>query len=350
MPNDKDPDFYPESLEDDLPNFEGQSWGDIENEKQMREAFRRAFENKRKIFDETPADIDVRVEVYHYTDRVGHKSDKLEQILDAYEKTDEVLGDRMEEYDDILLVSDHGFQHVEEYFYINTWLKNNDYLEEEEQKVSKLTKLVQAIATPLTKTSLKPFIRRAHKIVKSGTGMDFGVSSPSVEDIDFKNTKVFSYRGGSIDYADINIHDLSYPEGVVEDKEALKEELRNKLEQEEKIEQVWDAEEIYDSMERMPDLVVKTTPNVGVGMSLLPSETMGTDGFIHSDTGIVAAYGDNFSKGEIKNAELVDIAPTIARYIGQNLEEVDGTSLDVFKEEFEPKKPTTNDLLNDIDI
>jgi predicted AlkP superfamily phosphohydrolase/phosphomutase len=48
--------------------------------------------------------------------------------LRAWQRIDEHLGDLLDEGRNVVLMSDHGSNEIEQVFYINTWLEQNDYL------------------------------------------------------------------------------------------------------------------------------------------------------------------------------------------------------------------------------
>lgn len=346
-----DPSTYPEELGEELPEFEFVEKDAQTTQKGRREAMIENFRKRRDIFSEIDEGVDVRVEVYQVTDTVAHRCSNKKQILDVYSEVDEIIGERMEEYDDILLVSDHGFTNVDRYFYINTWLEKNGYLKttSEESAVDSTVGRMQKLLAPLAETSLRPFLKFFNDILNKKAGVDFSPNSFSTDQIDFSETKAFSFRGGANNHGEININDERYSNGTVEDTERLKDEIKEKLSEAEAVDKVWKREEVYDKPEGMPDLVFCVKEDTGVGVALFSKTIFETNAFIHSDTGIVAAYGESFRNGEIKAAQLADVAPTIAEYVGQGLE-VDGNSLDIFREGFNPVEVQKTDEKETADV
>ncbi|MFT4867548.1 MAG: putative AlkP superfamily phosphohydrolase/phosphomutase [Candidatus Nanohaloarchaea archaeon] len=353
----EDPSVYPESLKEKLPEFDFVEKDGQATRERRRQAFFTNFHKRKEIFDKIDEDADVRIEVYQLTDTTAHRSKNLDQIMEAYEEVDKVLGKRMEEYDDILLVSDHGFTHIDKMFYVNTWLENRGLLNQktgsddsEEDKSSRtLMDRIQKLLSPLAETRLRPVLKLGNDLLNSTAGVDFSPGRKGVNHIDFENTKAFSFRGGGNNHGDINLNDEKFEKGVEMDREKVLDRIENELREEEFIAEVWRREDLYDEPENMPEIVFKTTEDTGVGSSLFTKELFKTDAFIHSETGIVGARGKSFKQGRAPRSELVDVAPTIAHYIGQELD-VDGEVIDIFAEDFEPEKPSSTENLNDLDI
>ncbi len=345
-----DPSVLPEELEEELHErfgFDFEEPGSKSTRERRRNAYHRNFEKRREIFDAIDREVDVRIEVYQLTDTAAHRSATLDKVLEAYEKVDKALGSRMEEYDDVLLVSDHGFTQVDSYFYINTWLQENGYLMEEGKEETGLDwrQRLQELLTPLAESRLRPYLKKLNDLMSSKADVDLAPKGKGPESIDFSSSRAYSYRGGSTNYADINVNSE-----VVDDREAIVQELASRLSSIEEVEEVWEAEEIYAEPGQMPELVVKTRDDVGIGMALFPKVFLGTDAFIHSDTGIVGAIGPSFRSGGIEGAEIVDVATTVARYLGQELEGTDGEPLDIFREGFEPVEVEETEELESVDV
>ncbi|MFB6204077.1 MAG: alkaline phosphatase family protein [Candidatus Nanohaloarchaea archaeon] len=332
----EDPDVYPSGLLEDIPDFDFVQTGQQPTKEKRRQAYHHNFEIRKKAFPQIGGKTDVRVEVFQLTDTNAHRSRSFEQVLEAYEKVDEVLGDRMEEYDNILLVSDHGFTHIDNYFYVNTWLKEKGYLEEEDTVGRGLKEKIQELAAPLAETFLRPFLKYLNDRLSASTGIDFSPKSGFIEAIDFQNTEAFSYLKATSNFGDININDDRWSQGSVQDTRKIREEIKEKLEGEDFVTDVWRSEDIYDSPDGMPDLLFRTTEDVAVGPPLFPEYLFSTDAFVHKRTGIYGAHGPAFRSGELEDADIVDVAPTLARYLGQELE-ADGSPLDIFAEDFEPE-------------
>lgn len=332
----ENPEVYPESLKEELPEFDFVEKDAQQTKSGRRKAMFKNFRKRKEIFGEIDRSVDARLEVIQLTDTSAHRSKNLDQVLEAYSEVDEVLGERMEEFDDILLVSDHGFMHIDRMFYINTWLEEHGYLQQKEGDSSGSGKSVmdrlQSTLAPLAETPLRPVLKLANDLLRKNTSVDFSPKANGIDRIDFEKTDAFSFRGGATNYGEINLED---PE--------VKQEIIEELEKEEFVDWVKPREAVYDEPDEMPEIIFKTRESVGVGSSLFPKTVLETDAFIHSDTGIVGALGPSFREGEIEDARIYDVAPTVARYLGQELE-CDGKALDVFADDFEPRKPEESEL------
>lgn len=340
----EDPDVYPTDLLDDLPDMDFDPVHEQGSRKAKIEALFKNFSRRKKAFSDIGREVDVKVEVYQLTDTNSHKCKNLDEVLSAYEEVDKVLGEKMGEFDDIIIVSDHGFTHVDQYFYINTWLKEKGFLSEKESSIPRWKKLVQKFAGPLAETRFRPYLRSVNDFISNETGVDFAPQSSQLDEIDFANTEAFSYLRGTANYADININDTRWSKGKVEDREEVAEKVKEELEKEDFIQEVHLREDIYEKPENMPDLIVVSDSDIAIGPPLFSKYLFDTDAYVHSDTGIVAARGPSFSRGEIKGVEIVDIAPTIAEYLGQKLE-CDGKVLQsMFNSDFKPVKSSVTDI------
>ncbi|MFB6191100.1 MAG: alkaline phosphatase family protein, partial [Candidatus Nanohaloarchaea archaeon] len=322
---------YPEDLHEEAAEVEFVDAGAPNTREKRRKAEFENFEQEKKLYSSIDREADVKIEVYQLTDNAAHKSKSLDAVLEAYEAADKLLGEKLERYEDVLVVSDHGFTQVDRYFYINTWLEENGYLEEQESGGRSLKHAVQKLVAPLAGTFLRPALKTANDLLQKNTGTDFGFNADSPENIDYENTEAFCFQGSASHYGGIWVNDGRWDSPTVKDREKKVEEIREDLLQQEVIKNVWPREEVYEEPENMPDIVFETVPDTGVGVSLFPETTVGTNAFIHKFTGIVGALGPGFRPGEVEDAEIVDVAPTIARYLGQELD-CDGEALDIFSE------------------
>ncbi len=340
-----DPSCYPEDLVDldrmNLRQKDGQT-----TREGRRRAFFHNFEERKKVFGDIDEKVDVRIEVFQLTDAAAHRSKNLDQILKAYSKVDEVLGQRMQEYDDILLVSDHGFMEVEKTFYVNSWLRDNGYLEPVEQNESDMLEDLRDILMPLASTRLRPVLGLLNDLASETMGVDLSPGGFDLDEINMQKSEAFSFRNGANNYGGIVINS-GFKQSPVKEPKKTAEEIKEALSDEQVIEEVWLAEELYEQTRGMPDVIFRSREDVSVGTGLNQSQILDKRSFVHSDTGVVAAYGDSFKTGRIENAEIIDVAPTISYYLGQEFE-CDGEVLDVFRAGFEPRVPDPE--LSGIDI
>nr|EGQ40797.1 MAG: type I phosphodiesterase / nucleotide pyrophosphatase [Candidatus Nanosalinarum sp. J07AB56] len=251
----------------------------------------------------------------------------------------------MSEFEDVLIVSDHGFTHVDRMFYTNVFLKEHGYLSESSSRgtgASSLQNTIKSTLAPLAETSLRPALKLANDILRSKTSVDFSPRSFEASAVDFQNTEAFSYRGGANNYGEITINDSRFEEGTVSDRKEKAQEVASDLREEDLVENVWLREQLYEEPEGMPDIVFKVVDEVGVGVSLFSKKEFKTDAFVHSEMGILAARGPSFGSAP-EDARLEDVAPTVAHYIGQELE-CDGERMEIFSEDFSPENIAGSDV------
>jgi len=338
FPVSQDNDVYPVNLKERLPDLSVSDVSSRQTKGLRRKAEFENFRKRRRAFDQVQAEVDIRIEVYQLTDNAAHRSKNLEEVLEAYSEIDEVFGERVQEYEDVLLVSDHGFTHIEEMFYVNQWLHEEGMLQKVESSSNSLKERFQALLAPLAETGLRPILKTVSDILNKNVGVDLSPTGDDSNEIDFESSKAFSLRGGGSHYGEINLVDNSHKSEIIE-----------KLEKENFIEWVKTREQIYEHPEGMPELVFKTREKTGVGSSMFPKYLLETDAFIHSDTGIVAARGPSFKKGSVENAKIYDVGETVAHYLGQSLGE-QGEVLDVFSEEFVSKEPSSGNEVSGIEV
>lgn len=337
FPRVENPEIYPEELERDLPELDLRKKGDQQTKGLRRKAMFENFQRRSEVFTDIEGDVDVKIEVYQLTDTAAHRSKNLDEVLEAYSEMDEVFGERVDDFEDVLLVSDHGFTHIDEMFYINQWLREKGLLEKR-QTGSGVKEKLQSFLAPLAETGLRPVLKFANDLLSKNAGVDFSPTGDDSEEIDFQKSKAFSLRGGGCHYGEINLVE-----------ESARSEILEGLEKESFIEWVKTREELYEHPEGMPELVFNTREKTGVGSSMFPKHLLETDAFIHSDTGIVAARGPSFNKGSVENAKIHDIGETVAHYLGQSLGE-QGEVLDVFSEEFVSKEPSSGNEVSGIEV
>lgn len=311
----------------------------------LRDIAAARFEFGKRVFEETE---ELFFLMFSETDWGLHIIDHLSGDIEAeyrglYEDLDEYLGWFQERSDNIVLVSDHGFERKTRRFYFGEWLEQNGYLtrasggesngtETNSSGPSKLTQLV------LKNDALFGIAKRMYKLVQR----PLGLTSPGEQydemlnnEIDFDHTAAF--KDGGLWNLPIN-RSSYYEQGSVSDNEfeGLRADLvkdlrgaRDPKTGEPVFEYVRAATDVYNSTNpKAPDIVVN--PNEGVTManfSIRRTPFENTAVYSHRMDGFYTLVGEEFVDGE-KNADIIDLMPTILHALGREVpEDVDGRVL-----------------------
>jgi len=294
---------------------------------------------------------------WKYTEGVTGQSPYNEVVLNIYRAIDRIL----EQLDDMIgrntnfiLLSDHGFDTIEKFVYLNNWFRDVGLLKQIEsdthsrqiipKEKSLLARLVslEREVTDLIKdmtfflpSSVKSSLRKVFRRKRLHIDMVLDAS----ENIDWSKTKAWlQYSHGIV----INVRGRQ-PLGIVElgkEYEDLRNTIIEKLSEltdpengKKIIEKIYKREEIYHGpyTPNSPDLAVQ--PKAGY---LLQTQTSEEKLFAspkiaghHRPFGVFISYGPDIRKGyNIKNAEIIDIAPTILHMMGTPItKQMDGEVL-----------------------
>ncbi|QCJ48267.1 alkaline phosphatase family protein [Haloprofundus sp. MHR1] len=279
------------------------------------------------------------------TDRVAHHywgtdtlppADESNPIFEVYRRVDERLGEFLDahEDEDVVVMSDHGFEAVSKKFAPNYALSQAGLVrlnESGDGKKQALGKLRDAASDALGRVGLLTLARNvvpesyvADLPTGSTLGLDNAISlgridwerTRAVADIGQKTTMVYALTDDADERAEI----------VAEAREAL-------------VDSADDAGldvrfvELDRGGPHTPDLtMVIETPEVhassrfDVESPLFDASTSG-----HARNGIFFARGPSFRTGTVDGARITDIAPTVLHALGRALpNSIDGDVLDVF--------------------
>ncbi|MFC7324167.1 alkaline phosphatase family protein [Halorubrum rutilum] len=238
--------------------------------------------------------------------------------------------DLAERADNVVLMSDHGFERKHTNIHINDFLHQRGYLRESESSVSAANIAVQtAKAIGKRSSVLYEKIRQLYNYIIA-TDVGQTLQEAAEPNIDYRNSKAWQLR-----YGCVFINDKRFDHPAVDDPDALRRQLQTELadltddDGSPLFRDVLLAEEAYsDPDKRAPDVIARPAP--GCYPTLLKSPTGGyashTNNFNHRYNGLFAAMGPLFAeKTTVETPSIVDVLPTIMAVLGMPLSpEFDG--------------------------
>lgn len=274
-------------------------------------------------------------------------------FLRHYQHLDAVVGRFMDEWADkatIIIMSDHGFAGVYDYFYPNVWLQQNGYLA--------LNQAAQPSALARAKSAARRLgvahqAKKLAKLVRPDWGFTSGSrNSDFIRSVDWQRTRVFWAADNGLT---INLKGRQ-PQGAVDpgDYDGLCAELMERWRDlhdpktgEKAVQAIYRREDIYRGpyVESSPDLRVvwqeypeQRRVYCAAG-ELWHEDCWGPTGQTgdHAPVGIVIAGGRNVAPGmHLQGAQIIDIAPTVLYALGEPVpEDMDGRVLyDMFSPTF----------------
>lgn len=296
------------------------------------------------------SEIDFFMTVFN-PDRIHHFITDKEKTLKYYIELDKEIKSLIKNFkpDDTFMVSDHGEGPVKKEFYVNEFLMKNNLLKlkkkgsflntigfnlENIQKVLSVFKLDSILIRILPRNIIENHIKK--KIPSKNLRI-------LDAEIDWKRTTAFSLdnSGGGIF---LNVKGRE-PEGIVEKKDYEKtmEDIITRLKNLKDPEtgkklrvDAFKKSEVYhgEFIGEAPDVVYSIEDWDYIPKTALSGKVFKNprDPGNHKQYGVFIASGKDIKSGEIKNAEFIDIAPTILKMYGiKKPEDMDGKILDIFK-------------------
>lgn len=266
-----------------------------------------------------------------------------EETRRAYEIIDEELEPFIKGDYNLVLMSDHGCTEIDTVFYINSWLKENGYLQTENSLSSRLYDIgitQEQIAGLVRKIGLEKYIRPLvpRAIIERFPSDEGVVREEKLSMVDWENTTAIGSGQG-----------LIY---TVADSEAEREQIFQDLEEELRrerangepiVREVFRRENLYNGeyVNKAPDLIFDQRPGVHT------SEAMGRDDVFSEPTnwrgenipeGLALFHGNDIEDGNLGEVHITDIAPTILHLMGHPVpNDMDGEPiLKIFKNDSEP--------------
>lgn len=261
--------------------------------------------------------------LFSVTDWLGHvlgnadddatRAEWVQRVVGTVDRHAEKLSSNAE---NVLLISDHGFEHKHANLHLNDYLAKRGYIKEAKSEVSHSANFIVNVAQGIAGHSdrLYQLMRRIYNQVIAYDVID-GVRDAASFDINYSESQAWELRFGSI-----HINDEYFDSATVNNVEALREELIADLQSlvyqgKPVFREVLPSEEAYDSPKPgVPSIIAR--PAEGVYPLMFKSPTgdivTPTDTFEHRYRGIIAAQGPLF-KGNItvENMSIEDVLPTI---------------------------------------
>ena len=293
--------------------------------KKFRSIEKRRFILAKRLYEEY--DFDLFFVLFNTVDWAMHELSRtlypLEQCLSEikllWKDLDMYLSWFLNHFDDVLIVSDHGFQKIEQVVLLNSYLQKEGLLNLKKKHDVKTQ-----------------FLRGSY-----------------IEKIDFDRTHAFCFDP----YGSIFLNDQRYSKGgiVLEKRHEYEIRIKEKLlELNDQLDgrvltDVKIKEKLYygSKMEYLPDLYVRMKPGISADFTtfnednfLLPAEEvtpyrigpLKAKTYQHKREGLWIAYGDRFKKQNNYTAQIADIGATILCYYNVKPSEIiDGVPLKVLK-------------------
>lgn len=333
---------HPKDMKERLPAWEGLQPDWSKGEEYNLEVLNKMVDNQTENIKYALEnwDLDLFFAFYVATDTIQHQfwgymdkdhflyrdSDYKDAILNLYKKIDKDLSEILEMVDEntnLLILSDHGFQAYEYSIPINYWLREEGYLvlrEDGEGQNFMLTSLLKKGYEMIQGTWIEDIIPSE-------------VKSQSVENFFLRIDK-------AIDWDESVAYAATDGGGIFITEEDLIDEISEKLKKvknphtgENIIREVYRKEEIYSGeyLPEAPDITVVPqkrawiTCRLGYDSVVMKRPSIISGSGIHARDGLIMTHGPEFSSEKDLKADIMDIAPTMLRLFGEDIDdEIDG--------------------------
>lgn len=298
-------------------------------------------------------------ELWHILDERHPMHDPAEahicrdRVLAYWRRVDQVVGDWIVAAgDDVttVVLSDHGFGPIHRFLVFNVWLLNEGWIRLKPGVVTFLKRsLFELGLSPALGYRMSMKLGFARMRLAAGVGTRRRLINQinrlflSLNDVDWSRTKVYSK--GNYGQLFLNLKGRE-PYGIVEpgESEAVLDDVTRGLEAlrdpetgEPLIGDIWRREELYEGpfVDRGPDLTFlprdmrnKALGTVDFTSHRFVERAYGNSGD-HRMNGIFFMHGEGVRPGyTMRDANLIDVAPTILHYLGQGVpEDFDGRVL-----------------------
>jgi len=287
--------------------------------------------------------------LFSATDWAGHMLSKLTSEAKReifYRTIVEDIAEAVENLaglsDNIVLMSDHGFEYKHHTIHLSDWLHDRGYLSVASDNSTESRGVVERVvdqtvefgvstAQSLSSRSerLYDFFRLVHNRLL-GSGLGDRIHEASTPDINYPESTAWQLRYGCL-Y--LNDDRFESPQVSANERKQLQTELVSELQEltvdgEHIFRDVLTPEETYaDPMPEMPDVISRPASGFHAITHWSPTGgyTSPTENFEHRYRGLIAAEGPLFGTGEIERMSIVDLLPTLFAAMGEPLSpEFDG--------------------------
>jgi predicted AlkP superfamily phosphohydrolase/phosphomutase len=290
-------------------------------------------------------DPDLAVGLIRGTDRVAHHywgpesvppASTDNAIFEVYQRVDDRLGEFLDahEDEDVVVMSDHGFEKVRRQFAPNAVLEDAGLVslnESGDSTQAALGSLRDVASDVLGRLGLLTFARKvvpASTVSNLPTGDQLGLDNAiSMGRIDWAATEAVVDQGQKTALVYALADD---PDDVADVCDRARDSLRDALD-----DAGLDAR--FERLERggvhTPDLaMILETPEVHVTSRFdVDAPVVDVDTSGHARNGVFYARGPSFREGDVADAGITDVAPTVLHALGYRLPEtMTGDVLDVF--------------------
>jgi predicted AlkP superfamily phosphohydrolase/phosphomutase len=265
----------------------------------------------------------------HILSNLSSDAERREFYATLVELVDEKTADLADLADNVLLMSDHGFEHKDTNLHVGEWLHDEGYFVERDRDTDWTDVAVGAAKAAAARSDrLYALIRRVHNHIM-GTAVGSKLESAASPEIDYPNSAAWQLR-----YGCIFVNDDRFDHPQVDDPDALRRELRDGLVDltdgrgRPIFRDVLLPEEAYaDPGPDAPDVICRPAQHCFPITLWSPTGglTSPTDNYEHRYRGIVAAEGPAFADGdpderdEIRDMSIVDVLPTLLAALGEPL-------------------------------
>lgn len=244
----------------------------------------------------------------------------------AWKRIDDHLGYFLDEFDDVVLMSDHGATKISYTFNINAWLQQKGYLQTETSSMDILGKLgfnLDRMSSVANSLGIKDLAKQhiSNDIIRRIPDQNGMVKKEGKADrVDWKASRAVGSGQGPV---------YLIPPRDGEEYEQLQKQIMKELREvrspggQRIAEAVYRGEDVYSGpySSEIPDIVIDQRPGIHIAGSVGRDEVFTApdqDGWIGENKrhGLFAACGESFGTGKI-DLSILDLAPTLLHLFGQ---------------------------------